>query len=268
VDKKFDIVDRFGNTILHIAATFGTAQIIQNILCEGGDLDARNQNQETPLHGSSGAPESTPHDVISLLLSKGADINARNADQETPLHYAVRAANPRRVEWLLEAGADRTLVDVRGLTPKETAVRRGMTIVINLFSRPLGVERLLQANEPRRTNHQIPPSEPSSVREDICRYFNGFIWHYDAPKIMQKPEVSVWDMLYKRDIVESMGNSTPLHNRWFHLPANNVSLRIENVLIMMLTNEKLLWVEVSSPTSVGDLTHCFWVASSGENLLH
>lgn len=139
-NKKFDIADRFGNTILHIAATFGTTQVIERILSEGGDLDARNKILETPLHCSSGAPESTPNDVMSLLVSKRADINARNANQETPLHYAVRAANPTRVKRLLKAGADRTLVDVRGLTPKETAVRRGITIVIDIFSRRLGIE--------------------------------------------------------------------------------------------------------------------------------
>lgn len=53
---------------------------------------------------------------MSLPVSKGADINTRHGKQDTLWHCAILAADPRRVKRLLEAGVDRSVVDVCGLT--------------------------------------------------------------------------------------------------------------------------------------------------------
>lgn len=49
--------------------------------------------------------------IITLLLDYDAPINHRNAKGETPLHYAARQASSEVISYLLEKGADPSLID-------------------------------------------------------------------------------------------------------------------------------------------------------------
>ncbi len=46
------------------------------------------------------------HEAIVLLIDNGADVNARNADGSTPIHGAAFFGHPESVRVLIEHGAD------------------------------------------------------------------------------------------------------------------------------------------------------------------
>ena len=66
-------------------------EVIQTLVDAGADINARNNDGETPLHNA--ATTNTP-EVIQALLDTGADINARNNDGDTPLDLAIKKRQP------------------------------------------------------------------------------------------------------------------------------------------------------------------------------
>ena len=70
--------------------------------CLGADINAKDNNGETPLHSAADAGHA---DIIRALVELGADINAQDEDGETPLHRARENENSEAVQTLLELGA-------------------------------------------------------------------------------------------------------------------------------------------------------------------
>ena len=77
--------DSLGNTPLHSAAPWGTAETVTALLEAGADLEARNGIGSTPLHVAAltGTAE-----VLTALLEAGADPNARDSNGKLPFDYA------------------------------------------------------------------------------------------------------------------------------------------------------------------------------------
>ncbi|KAI2794622.1 hypothetical protein POX_a01221 [Penicillium oxalicum] len=79
------VVDRIGNTLLHAAATLGALGAIESLLnSEGVDIDAKNDNGETPLYKAFQAGQS---EAIDLLLRRGASPGTKTQQNLTPLHW-------------------------------------------------------------------------------------------------------------------------------------------------------------------------------------
>ncbi len=71
--------------------------------------------------------------LADFLLSRGAQINA-GAGGNTPLHGAVSFQQKAMVSWLLEHGADPSLLDYEGRTPLALAKANGQAEIAGLFS--------------------------------------------------------------------------------------------------------------------------------------
>ncbi|KAF2161946.1 hypothetical protein M409DRAFT_34832, partial [Zasmidium cellare ATCC 36951] len=109
-----------GDTALTAAARQGHVPVVDLLLQNGADLEARNNEGATVLLSSIPA---APDEVTRLLVERGADlgqnldVNVQGVRGATPLYVAVEHDYVECVEVLLEYG---TRTDVRarnGLTP-------------------------------------------------------------------------------------------------------------------------------------------------------
>jgi hypothetical protein len=94
--------DSFLKTALHRAAMGGHKSIVELLLANGADIDARSSACATPLHY---AAEEGHKEIVELLVTKGADVNAKNTDGNVPLHVAARKGHRDIVELLRKHGA-------------------------------------------------------------------------------------------------------------------------------------------------------------------
>ena len=68
---------------LHRAAYGGNKEIIELLITNGIDLNAKNDAAETPLHLA------TTREIVELLIANGADVNATTNRGTTPLDWAA-----------------------------------------------------------------------------------------------------------------------------------------------------------------------------------
>ena len=95
--------------------------MVKALLEAGANLEARNENGDTPLHRAAVFNENPA--VIEALLEAGANLEARDElFGRTPLHSAAGFnKNPAVVKALLEAGADVNARNENGATPWDLA---------------------------------------------------------------------------------------------------------------------------------------------------
>jgi ankyrin repeat protein len=129
-----------GETPLHYAATFGSAESVRLLLDRGADPNARTRAGATPL-------VSAAYDLAKtrLLVEKGADVNAHAGNGITPLMVAASVhGNVATVRYLLDKGADPKAVRDNGDDALTTAA---------LKSEPETVKLLLaKGADPHRAN--------------------------------------------------------------------------------------------------------------------
>ncbi|KAL5338040.1 ankyrin repeat-containing domain protein [Aspergillus crustosus] len=108
-------------TPVHIAANEGSWDL-PNLLLERGALITQAEGTgESPLHFMEWVDE--VHSGTKCLLKHGADINAQDSEGST-LPHKLSKVDPRTyykniVQFLLESGADLSIRDKQGKTPKD-----------------------------------------------------------------------------------------------------------------------------------------------------
>jgi catechol 2,3-dioxygenase-like lactoylglutathione lyase family enzyme len=113
-----------GFTALHLAAFFGSPDVVALLLAAGADVTAvaANPSAVTPLH-SAAAQQS--EESVRLLLEAGAPVDAQQTGGFTALHAAARHGDHALAELLLAHGATRGVTDDDGRTAAEHALERG-----------------------------------------------------------------------------------------------------------------------------------------------
>jgi ankyrin repeat protein len=97
--------DNNHNSPLHSASYGGKVEIARVLLNHGAQTDTKNDRGETPLHEvSHGEYKSQADgvDLAQLLLASGADVNAQDENGVTPLHLASRCRKLELARLLLE----------------------------------------------------------------------------------------------------------------------------------------------------------------------
>jgi ankyrin repeat protein len=106
-----DVHDGIDWTPLHYAALYGSLDAVRILLAAGGDPNARNKSQITPLIYAAYSFEKT-----RLLVEKGGDVNAKASDGSTPLWVATSVShNGETIRYLLDKGADPKVVRSNGV---------------------------------------------------------------------------------------------------------------------------------------------------------
>jgi ankyrin repeat protein len=117
-------------TLLHEAAMAGEAELATVLCRAGADPDAREAEGHTPLYRAATG------DVARVLLAAGAAVNvASGPTQGTALHQAARHGSVSVVQALLQYGATIDALDVKGQTPLRRAVNCRQPQVVRLLVR-------------------------------------------------------------------------------------------------------------------------------------
>lgn len=110
-------------TPLHRASYGGHTQVVEVLLAEGANPNARTCDQWTPLHSACRWAKT---DVAALLLRNGADINAQTEHGHTPVHISATTRETGRdmYELLLTwRTLDPSVKDGQGRTTSDVAMQ-------------------------------------------------------------------------------------------------------------------------------------------------
>ncbi|KYB26769.1 serine/threonine-protein phosphatase 6 regulatory ankyrin repeat subunit B isoform X1 [Tribolium castaneum] len=107
------IVDKHKETALHWACDRGLELLIQPLINNGCDIDAKDRSEMTPLNICLVRQENRP-DLVKLLIKNGALISLRDSTGCTYLHSCF---NQDSLTEFLKHGLDPNLQDVNNETP-------------------------------------------------------------------------------------------------------------------------------------------------------
>ena len=103
-------------TPLALAMAIDNIEIIELLLANGADVNAKMEGDVTPLILSIFKKDKR---IVELLLANGADVNAKMEGGITLLHVAYLEGNKEIIKLLIANGADVNAKDENGLTPSQ-----------------------------------------------------------------------------------------------------------------------------------------------------
>ena len=131
---SLDTLSLDGWTPLHLAAFFARRAAVLALLEAGADpnLYGRAFERNLPLHAACAGRLKKPA-VVELLISVTADIDARQGGGWTPLMLAAANDMGESLSLLLQAGADRSLIDDEGCSARDIAEKYKRSEILRLL---------------------------------------------------------------------------------------------------------------------------------------
>jgi uncharacterized protein len=141
--------------------------MVQNLLENGCDINARDEGKSTPVMR---AALRGYDDLLSVLIRLKADLNLSDRIGKTALHYAAQEHHEETVQKLLDAGAFVNCQDAHGNSPLSNAVfySQGRGGVIKIL-------RQYGADDNLPNNHGVTPLAlaQSISNYDVIQYFES-----------------------------------------------------------------------------------------------
>ena len=139
---KIEVSVSFGEGLLHTAVRTGKERETRLLLENGASLEARNAEGDTALYiAVLGSQERITGMLLDHGRTTGIAVKQQDSHEDTVLHCAVRTANIKIVEMLLQAQADINARDHNGNTALHRAVLEGQEPHERI------VQLLLQSND-------------------------------------------------------------------------------------------------------------------------
>ena len=110
------------------ATQYGAIERVRQLLAEGHDVNARDDENVTLLHW---AAINNRKKIVLEFLGAGAHINAVGGElMSTPLHWAIRQGHLSMVVTLVQHGASLDILDAEGLAPIHVAAQAGYSSIV------------------------------------------------------------------------------------------------------------------------------------------
>jgi ankyrin repeat protein len=165
---KVDSANKFGNTPLHEASSYGYGNTVQILLEAGADVDQEDNFGRTPLHDASRYGRDN---IVNILLAAEAKVDQANEGGNTPLHEASRSSYDNTVQILLDKGAKVDQADKGGYTPlHDAALFRQDDIVQILLAH--GADPTVKSHSGKTPRALAKDSDYQPVSENYLRTVN------------------------------------------------------------------------------------------------
>uniref|UniRef100_H0XKA7 Poly [ADP-ribose] polymerase n=1 Tax=Otolemur garnettii TaxID=30611 RepID=H0XKA7_OTOGA len=132
------------STPLHFAAGFGRKDVVEYLLQNGANVQARDDGGLIPLHNACSFGHA---EVVNLLLRHGADPNARDNWNYTPLHEAAIKGKIDVCIVLLQHGAEPTIRNTDGRTALDLADPSAKAVLTGEYKKDELLESARSGNE-------------------------------------------------------------------------------------------------------------------------
>lgn len=108
-------------------------KVVELLIENGADVNARDDHQKTPLHWAAHLPGYVR--ITELLIASGAEVNVKDDKHITPLHNAAFDDLDKVARLLIAHGADINAKDSEGLTPAGRATARGNQHLVDVLAK-------------------------------------------------------------------------------------------------------------------------------------
>lgn len=139
-EPRKDVINRpvpgEAETLLAIAAREGRAEAVARLIDWGADVDALDDNDETPLANALWANRwKDTEEIVLALIDAGASCTGIDRFGLTPLHHAAATGSPAMIGAVITAGAEIDALDRLdgGVTPLHCAAEDGNGAAIPLL---------------------------------------------------------------------------------------------------------------------------------------
>jgi uncharacterized protein len=121
-----------GWTPLHLACFFGHPTLVETLIAQGAEVNARSRNaaQNMPLHAAAAGRNG---EAVRILLQHGAEVNARQEGGWTALHAASQNGDVDMVRLLIAGGADVQTRAANQQNALDLALGKGHPAVVDLL---------------------------------------------------------------------------------------------------------------------------------------